>query len=850
MVDLAITSFNAGELSPLLDARADVQKYSSGCRQLVNMIPLVHGPVTRRPGFQFIATSSSQSPRLIPFIYSDTTAYVCEFGQNYIWFYYAGAPVNQTENPDNAAAVDAGGGIVTIPCATNTFPVGARVTIAGSVNYNGTFTLKAGTSGTQLNILATYVAETFTGAETMTGRLSVATPYAGEDLNAIQYRQIGDVLYLVHPNYPPATLSRTSPTTFVYAPVYFNQGPFMKRNDLAKANGVYLNCSTVGGGTLTATADTFLPGHVGALFQLTLDRTDSPSSVVIAGGTVHSTPLYVKGTATLTTHGTWTATVALQRSEDGGSTWTTVQSWTGINDTNVSYAFVEDQSQIEYRILIPDFTSSSGGYATITTESSVLVGVVLVTAYTDARNVSCSALEPIASTQPTVRWAEGSFSAVRGYPAAIGFFQDRVLYGGTTTQPQNVWFSATDDYNNFDETPLLASSAFEIPILATDRVVWLDALDVVCVGTTGGEWTITSDKLGGALTPTNFTVIQVGTNGCASIMPQKVNSAVLFVDRAGLRVREFAYNANKMLYACPDMTALASHIVYEDGSVDGSGSGIVATAMQKDPDNILWCVRADGCLLSLTYDRDENVIAWARHPVAPPANVFETPEVKSVAVIPGAQEDEVWISCYRINGGSSVYSIERMASRNQEIVNSYNRWAYDFQSDFYLDCGTYYHAGGVTTLSMSYLPDGTIVAALADGVYYPALEVGAVTTGLITFPKTVHNVYAGFPFNSVVEPMRLQVPGRGGNSSQGSFVRIAEVDLSFYRSYGAQYSSDMAAWYDSQTPTPASHVTFSGDVVVNMDGGFDPDVPIIVLSDGPYPLTLRCIVARADKTGR
>lgn len=41
---------------------------------------------------------------------------------------------------------------------------------------------------------------------------------------------------------------------------------------------------------------------------------------------------------------------------------------------------------------------------------------------------------------------------------------------------------------------------------------------------------------------------------------------------------------------------------------------ITSMAFQKNPDPILWCVRSDGVLLSMTYDREQNVIAWSRHP--------------------------------------------------------------------------------------------------------------------------------------------------------------------------------------------------------------------------------------------
>jgi hypothetical protein len=54
MSNIAVTSFNNGEVTRHIDARSDTQKYGSSCRRLENMLPLVYGSVTRRPGTKFI----------------------------------------------------------------------------------------------------------------------------------------------------------------------------------------------------------------------------------------------------------------------------------------------------------------------------------------------------------------------------------------------------------------------------------------------------------------------------------------------------------------------------------------------------------------------------------------------------------------------------------------------------------------------------------------------------------------------------------------------------------------------------------------------------------------------------
>jgi hypothetical protein len=83
-----ITSFNAGELSPTLDGRVDLAKYSNGCKVIENFLPLVQGPAVRRGGSKHVAARKRMaSAWFIKFEFSATQAYVLEFGDLYVRFY-------------------------------------------------------------------------------------------------------------------------------------------------------------------------------------------------------------------------------------------------------------------------------------------------------------------------------------------------------------------------------------------------------------------------------------------------------------------------------------------------------------------------------------------------------------------------------------------------------------------------------------------------------------------------------------------------------------------------------------------------------------------------------------------
>ena len=84
-----LSNFTAGELSPRLDGRNDLAKYSAGCATVENMVIYPHGAAARRPGTTFVAEvkTSSAKTRLIPFEFSTTQTYILELGNQYMRFY-------------------------------------------------------------------------------------------------------------------------------------------------------------------------------------------------------------------------------------------------------------------------------------------------------------------------------------------------------------------------------------------------------------------------------------------------------------------------------------------------------------------------------------------------------------------------------------------------------------------------------------------------------------------------------------------------------------------------------------------------------------------------------------------
>lgn len=392
-----------------------------------------------------------------------------------------------------------------------------------------------------------------------------------------------------------------------------------------------------------------------------------------------------------------------------------------------------------------------------------------------------------------------------------------------------VWLSRVGDYENFKEDVNDADS-FSIQLTTTNEILWIEALESLIVGTSGDEWRIGSNELDTPITPNNFNARQQTNYGSKNIQALKVNDTILFVDFVGRKIREMTYSEADRKYVAPDLTALAEHITY---------SGITSIAHQRNPDSILWVTLDDGSLIAMTYDREQDVVAWSKQPIG-----GTSVEVQSVCVTPAADEDTITISVKRtINGADTIY-IEQLASR---VFT-------DIEDCFFVDSGiTVANSPASATIAgLTHLIAET-VTVLGDGVAYtPTAVVDA--SGEVTISTKVEKAQVGLSKDSLLQPMRIVLSGPEG-SSMGSITRVNELVISFLNTGAAKYGSDEADLHSIDFTdnrwTNSCEITglFSGEVVVSMPGGFSTLNPIIITSDGPMPCTVRAIVAKIHVTG-
>lgn len=406
-------------------------------------------------------------------------------------------------------------------------------------------------------------------------------------------------------------------------------------------------------GTLTASDSYFDSDMVGALFYLI-----QPKTTTNVNGYYTATQTNVDLTSAILTHGTftvsihtgWVGKITLQRKE-GLNDWEVWQTWNASTNTKaVQQSYTEDGINVYYKLVIASLTSGSV-QGEIDLEESMQRGICRVTAYTSATVVSISVIAPFVSETPTTRWAEGAWSTYRGFPISCCFIEDRCIYGGMKALPggafandrslATVWLSATGDYENFDEGTKGADS-FSVTIETTETLQWIEAMDNLMVGTTGGTFIVRSSRMDAVMIPNPPPISrQVSAYPCDRVRPVKMMKTMVYL--SGRQLRELAYDRNS--YASDDdLTALCEQITY---------SPIVHMALQTNPDTILWCAHTNGDYSAFVYDRENNVLAWATMPLAPSSGV--TPDVKSVCVIPDlGNGDDIYVAVNRTITGRTV----------------------------------------------------------------------------------------------------------------------------------------------------------------------------------------------------
>jgi len=738
-IRIPISSFQYGEVSDSLIMRTDTAVYNASAQSLQNMVVMAEGSVKKRYGLKFIYDYSLNNPAKEQ---SHLFPFVFDENEEYII----------------------------------------------SVEHQKVRCFRLLTDGT-VSLVSTITADTS----------SAALPFDQDYLKEYTTSQYGDVMFICHPLFAPRMLTRTSLTAFEVSTYSFDQRadnsdtfqPYSK----FQGHGVTLDPSATTGTGITLTtsaaywdttgsqsggnyADSL---HVGVVVRYSgneITITSVQSATQATGNVVDelSTRLSVLNPFR-TIDGSTTVEVTMINHGFSGSesiTFSGASATGGINTGNLNGA-----RTVSGIIDENTFTFTAGGAA-----SSAEDGGGQVTVVTHA---------------PRADWDEQAWSAKRGYPAAVEFHENRLCFGGTIAEPDNIWMSQIGEFFNFDVGDAADTDSISMVAATGDvnEIRYLVSNRDLQVFTASNELYIPT-YLNQAITPTNAQIRKQTPYGVEHVEPTSIDGATIFVQNNGRIIREYIYTDTEEAYTATAISTIASHLIDNPKylAVVHSGFGL--------PDSYAALTLNNGDLALFSSNRAEKRASWTR--------VVANGTFGSVCSI----EDRLFANVYDSDGNLKLCEFDT------EVGLDF--WLYGAISTNVVDVSAVYSSG-----------DSVDVIAIKDSTQY---SLGAFTVnGSNQVDLSAHSAssythaYVGKKYTAKIITNPVDVAVSNGPAT-GSARGITNIVLDLKNANSVKVNS--------RTPTMASGFTGKKEF---RSLGYSRDPQVTIEQDDPLTMQVNGIIA-------
>jgi hypothetical protein len=957
-----VTDFTGGEVGDRLMARIDTPIYNRTCRILENLIVHASGGVDFAPGTVFIceAKTNTGPVRLLPFEVSASEKYVLELSENACRFYKNKAQIPDGANPLEIVTPWAGAdlfGLQTAQRESKVYLAHGSYQLHGLKTY-GDLIWNLSNADYDVALAVAHDTSPYVTSYAYTGIVFNKRPNPGTlptgTGNGTCVSADGKYMAIAHATSPyitiykrkadgwekladPATLpggSQATGCSFTadgkYLAVSSNASPYItiyKRdvdtftklsNPGTLPTGIAWGCALSADGTYLAVAHDTSPYLT--IYKRTGDdfeKLDNPAE--LPAGIGYSCAFSDNGVYLVVGHATSPYLTIYKRSGDvftklanpsnlpPGNGYGCAFSGSGVylavaSGTTPYVTIYRRSGDVFIKVADPVALPAGVGRGCSFSYGDTYLAVAhattpFVTIYSHIGDVFTKIANP--ATLPTGNaygcafvpdaW-EGVFWG-SNYPRALTFHDQRLALG----RGQTVLGSRSGWPQNFVLDAADAAAAFEYDLSSDvlEEIVWMKTKDHrIVTGTSHGEWLLSGGDA--PITGSNVYADRVSAYGNAGVGAMLANESLLFVQKGGQRLREFMYSMERGGYISPDLTQLADHIG-EDVFVD--------LAWQRSPRSILWAIRATGELAALTLDRNNGIVAWARHP--------RDGLVKSIAVVSGDAtnpEDTIYLCVQRVINGVTKQYIEYMkpikrpadeddyhfvdcgkifdysathadnmidATKAEPVVLEFDAvtGGHPFVNDEFVRVtgvvgmiqlnGNTYMVKNVTALTLElYLTDGVTplngtsfgtyvsgglcekVVKDLSGLDHLKLKTVAVYADGEALGQEVVSSGGAITIDAYAAKIHVGLPYTGKMWTQrlGGFsqVRIPEATLLLYKSRGGKIGADVGNLKDIRY---ASDTLLTGPQEVRIGGAFSREGSIMIVQDQPLPMTVLGIVA-------
>lgn len=528
---------------------------------------------------------------------------------------------------------------------------------------------------------------------------SAALPFDDRYIHQYTFAQYADVMFICHPLFMPRQLVRTSLTAFEVTPMGFdsrNNGErtYQPFSVFHPTNVTLQSSATSGTGvTLTVSAPYFDALHVGTvlMYQDTEITITAVTSSTVAVGNINGT---LRQRLTI---------LNPLRTTDGSAI---------VEVTHLNHGFAGGES------IIIEGASATGGINANQINGARTIGSVIdentytITAGSSANSATDGGgFIKVVTGAPTTEWSEQSFSALRGYPAAVEFHENRLCFAGTIAEPDTIWMSKSSLFYNFDtgeaadddSISLLGASGdvHEIRYLVSNR-------DLQVFTSTDEMYVPTF--LNQSITPTNVQLRKQTPYGSMFVRPESIDGATLFSQVGGRVIREYIYTDDENAYSATAVSTIASHLIRTPNDLavcHGAFESAESYAVFSSP-----C----GCLSLFSSNRAERRAGWCQFSIKG--------DFYSICAI----DDRLFASAW----------IELPAGGEKLILG-------EFKMSALTDLGGTYTVTGPTVAVP--FDNGTEVVLVSKEPAMDYLGPQVVASGVVQVPAGYTSVEVGLPFN-------------------------------------------------------------------------------------------------------
>lgn len=611
-----------------------------------------------------------------------------------------------------------------------------------------------------------------------------ALPFDDDFIYEYSWAQYGDVMIITHPLFLPRQLVRTSLTTFEVqkfafdernngALIYQPYAVFHPANVTLQASG------TTGTVTLTTSADYF-------------DTTGLHDGVILR---YHDTEVQISSVTNATT-ATGVINGTLRQRLEILNPFRTIDGSSTVEVTHLNHGFAGGET------VIFEEASAVGGINTGSLNGTrTISGVIDENTYTFTAGGSASSAEDgggyvkVVTSAPTTVWEEQAFSALRGYPAAVCFHENRLVFGGTIAQPDAIWMSKTAQFYNFDVGEAADADAINIVGASSDvhEIRYLKSNRDLQVFTATSELYVPT-YLNQAITPSNAQVRRQTPYGSMFVEPHSIDGATLFVQVGGRVVREYIYTDNEDAYSSTAVSTIASHLI------DNPKSLTVCHGAFNGAESYAAFPCECGRISLFASNRAERRAGWCKFTCA--GQFYD-----AVAI-----DDRLFATAWVDTGAG------------EELI--LGEFSYSYALDF---SKLYTLTAGVADVSADFA-DGTEVSVVKDGEYLGSYTVASGNVDVSAF-ATTGTVEIGLPFTATLTSNPIDaIIANGPQTGEIRGVSTVVVDLVDTRSVQV----------NNRPVTLTGEYTGKKEVRLL---GYGRDPQVTVSQSSPLPLQLNGFVA-------